>query len=48
MKLCHLCRRMDPDTVIQSEVRKRKTNTVYRLYVESRKMAQMNLLAKQK
>ena len=34
---------------ITSRVKKRKTNIVeYRLYVESRKVVQMNLLAKQK
>ena len=35
----------DAETVLQSEVRKRKTT--YHLYVESRKMVQMILLAKQ-
>ena len=40
---------MDQESVIQREVRKSKTNIVqYRLYVESRKIIQMNLSAKQK
>ena len=41
---------VDLEIVIQSRyVRKRKTNVIkYCLYVESRKMAQMNLFAKQK
>ena len=41
---------MDLETVIQSEEsRKRKTNIVYLpIYVESRKMVQMNWLARQK
>ena len=39
----------DLETVIQSEVRKRKTNIIqYCPYVESGKMIQMNLFAKQK
>ena len=37
------------ETVIQSEVRQKEKNTVqYHFYVESKKMAEMNLLAKQK
>ena len=40
---------MDLEIVIQSEVSQRKTNIIYyHLYVESRKMVQMNLFAKQK
>ena len=39
---------IDLETVIQGEVRKRKVNIYYLLYMESRKMVQMNLLAKQK
>ena len=40
---------MDLETVIQSEVSQRKTNIVYqRMYVEPRKMAQMNQFARQK
>ena len=40
---------MDLETVIQSEVRKRKTNIVYkRIYVEPRKTAPMNWFAGQK
>ena len=36
---------MDPESVIQSEIRKRKTNIVYQcMYVQSRKMVQMNLI----
>ena len=43
-----LVRWMNPETVLQSEVRKRKTNTVYEpIYVESRKMVPMNLSAGQ-
>ena len=38
---------IDPETVIQSEVSK-KEKSKYHLYVESRKMVQMNLFAKQK
>ena len=39
---------MDLETAIQSEESQRKTNVVEcRLFVESRKMVQMNLLAKQ-
>ena len=35
---------MDLESVIQSEVRKRKTNIIYQhMYVESREMIQMNL-----
>ena len=38
--------KMGLETVIQSEVRKRKTNIVYyRIYVEPRKMVQMNRFA---
>ena len=41
--------RMDPEIVILSEVSQTKTNiTWYRLYVESKKMVQMNLFTKQK
>ena len=36
----------DLETILQSEVRKRKQRS-YHLYVESRKMVQMILLAKQ-
>ena len=41
---------MHLETVIQSEVsQKRKTNIIYsRIYVESRKMVQMNLFTRQK
>ena len=41
---------MELESVIRvKRVRKRKTNTVYkRIYVESRKMIQMNLFAEQK
>ena len=40
---------MDLETVIESEVRKRKTNIVYfHIYVEPRKMVQMNWFAGQK
>ena len=40
---------MDRGTVIQSEVRKRKTNVIYKcMYVEPRKMVQMNWFAGQK
>ena len=40
---------MGLETVIQSEVRKRKTNIVYQhIYVESRIMVQMNWFARQK
>ena len=40
---------VDLETVIQSEVRKRKPNIVYeRMYVEPRKMVQMNQFAGQK
>ena len=40
---------MDLETVIQSEVGKRKANIVYeRIYVEPRKMVQMNRFAGQK
>ena len=42
---CAICRDMN---VTQSEERKRKANIVYQLYVESRKMIQMNLFAEQK
>ena len=39
----------DLETVIQSEVRKRKTNIIYKhMYVESRKMVQMKWFARQK
>ena len=38
---------IDPETVIQSEV-SQKEKSKYHLYVESRKMVQMNLFAKQK
>ena len=38
---------MDLETVIQNEVRKRKTNIVYQhIYVESRKMVQMSLFCR--
>ena len=40
---------MDLETFIQSEVRKRKPNIIqYCLYVESRRMIQMNWFARQK
>jgi len=40
---------MDLVTVIQAEVRKRKTNIAYYwIYVESRKMVYITLFAKQK
>ena len=40
---------MDLEIVILSEVRQRKTNTIwYRLYVESKKRLQMNLSTKEK
>ena len=40
---------MDLESVIQSEVRKRKTNILIlmHIYVESRRMVQMNLFAGQ-
>ena len=39
---------MEQETVIQSEVRKRKTNIInYRLYVKHRKMVQVNLFPEQ-
>ena len=39
---------MDLEAVIQSEVRRRKINTIYwHIYVESRKMVQMSLFTKQ-
>jgi len=35
---------MDPESVIQSEVNQKEKNTLYQyIYMESRKMAQMNL-----
>ena len=36
---------IDLETAIESEVRKRKTNILVYIYVESRKMVQMNLSA---
>ena len=40
---------MDLEIVILSEVcQQRKTNIIYRLYMESKKMVQMNLFTKQK
>ena len=40
---------MDLDIIILSEVSQRKTNTIcYHLYVDSKKMIQMNLFTKQK
>ena len=39
---------MDLEIVILSEVRQRKTNIIYCLYVESKKMGQVNLFTKQK
>ena len=40
---------MDLEIIILSEVRQRKTNIKrYHLYVESKKMIQMNLFTKQK
>ena len=39
---------MDLEIITLSEVRQRKTNTIYHLYVESKKMTQMNLFTKQK
>ena len=40
---------MDLEIIILSEVRQRKTNIIwYHLYVESKKMIQMNLFTKQK
>ena len=39
---------MDPEIIIQSEVRQRRTNIIrYHLYVESEKMVQVNLCIKQ-
>ena len=41
--------RMDLEIIIVSEVSQRKTNIIrYCLYVESKKMVQMNLFIKQK
>ena len=41
--------RMDLETVIQSEVRQKEKNIIYsRIYIESRKMVQMNVFARQK
>ena len=34
---------MDLEIIILSKVRKRKTNNIYHLYVESKNMIQMNL-----
>ena len=40
---------MDLETVIQSEVRQKEKNIIYsRIYIESRKMVQMNQFAGQK
>ena len=40
---------MDLETVIQSEVRQKEKNIIYsRIYIESRKMVQMNVFARQK
>ena len=39
---------MDLEIIILSEVSQRKTNTIYHLYVESKKMIQMSLGTKQK
>ena len=39
---------MDLEIVILSEVRQRKLNIIYFLYVESKKRLQMNLSTKQK
>ena len=40
---------MDLETIILTEVSQRKTNIIlYHLYVESKKMIQMNLFTKQK
>ena len=40
---------MDLETVIQSEVSQKEKNIVYKcIYVESKKMVQMNLFTKQK
>ena len=37
---------MDLQMIILHEVRQRKTNIIYHLYVESKRMIQMNLLTK--
>ena len=39
---------MDLETVIQTEVSHNEKNKYHTIYVESRKMVQMNLFAKQK
>ena len=39
---------MDLEVIILSEVRQRKINIIYHLYVESKKMIQMILFIKQK
>ena len=39
---------MDLEIIILSEVRQRKTNIIYHLHVEFRKMIQMNLFTKEK
>ena len=39
---------MDVEIIILSEVRKRKPDTRYHLYVEYKKMTQMNLFTKRK
>ena len=40
---------MDLEIIILSEVRQKKTNIIcYHLYVESKKMTQMNIFAKRK
>ena len=38
---------MDLEIIILSEVSQTKTNIIYHLYVESKKMIQMNLFTKQ-
>ena len=39
---------MDLEMITLSEVSQRKTNTVYRVYVDSKKMIQLNLSTEQK
>ena len=39
---------MDRESIMLSEISQRKTNTVYHLYVKSKKITQRNIYAKQR